>query len=165
MLKIKPKYYAFSIVLFIIAILFFACTTTRSITKNNSDTTHTNKVDSGAVKKEVNQNKSENEWWREYLLLQKPVVNEKTTEKLLQPIYNNQPILIREGGKSSNENYNLRYDSGWKKENDSLKSMITTLVKNTKTEVLSFWQIVGLSVCCSLLVAVVIFFLFKFRIL
>lgn len=141
---------------FILIVLLSSCKVSRQVSKTQTDSLHVNKIDSGQVKKEISQSKSENEWWREYLLTNKPEPSERT----LQPIYNTQPILIREGGKSSNENYNLKIDSSWKKESDSLKVKIMELEKKSKTTVLNFWQILGIAIGASL----IIFILSKLKI-
>ncbi len=147
-----------------ILLITSGCTTTKNSSQFKADTANVKKLDSGAVKKEVATSKNESEWWREYLYPQQPV--KETTEKVLQPIYNNttQPILIREGGRQSNENSHLKYDSGWKKELDSLKATVATSNKSSKTQVLSFWQIIGLGAGGGLAILIISKITSKFKI-
>jgi hypothetical protein len=147
-----------------ILLITTGCNVTKKSNSYKSDTANVKKADSGSVKKEVATSKNESEWWREYLYPPQPV--KETTEKILQPIYNNttQPIIIREGGRQSNESNSLKYDSTWKKELDSLKATITTSNKQSKTQVLSFWQMIGLGIGGGLFVAILSKITSKFKI-
>ncbi len=165
--------YFWKLIAAIIGIIIFAvvgtillitsgCTTTKKSSQFKADTANVKRLDSGAVKKEVATSKNENEWWREYLYPQQPV--KETTEKILQPIYNTQPVIIREGGRQSNENSHLKYDSGWKKELDSLKATVATSNKSSKIQVFSFWQIIGLGAGGGLVILIISKITSKFKI-
>ncbi len=109
--------------------LLQSCKVNRHVTKISADTTHVVKQDSGTVSKKESGATEAQTWFKDTY-----ISNDTTIYK----------TIIKEGGTINKNNYYKSTDSSWKKSIDSLKVVMQSIDKKSKTSVLSFWQILGL---------------------
>lgn len=157
----RPYLIAFAliIILLIITFLLSGCKVTKQSSSAKTDSTQVNKLDSGNVNKTTNTDYKKDDWWKETIVF--PVAKDCTINN---NYYTNPTTIIREGGSQTKIIDNTRYDSGWQKKYDSLQVKTQLKESSKKTEVLSFWQIVGIGLACSLVVGVLMAFIPKFKI-
>ncbi len=147
------------IILLIINFVLSGCRVTKQNNRAKTDSTQVNKLDSGNLKKTTNTDYKKDDWWKETIVF--PTAKDCTVN---HNYYTNPTTIIREGGSQTKVIDNTRYDSGWQKRYDSLQVKTQLKESTKKTEVLSFWQIAGIGLSCSLVVGVLLNFISKFKI-
>lgn len=136
--------------IFIILIIFAgvaiailtSCKTTWQVSKEKKDSVSIVKVDSGTVKVVEASKEDAATWFRDTYTMQ-PINNDTT-------INHYYTTVIKEGGTISNKSNYKSNDSSWRNSYDSMKVVLQNIDKKSKTQILSFWQILGIAAGCSI---------------
>jgi|SRR6185312_4371281 len=159
------KYYSVLIFLIILGVflgllmLTSSCNVSKAKKTLSVDSTHVNKVDSGSVKKSTATDKTTADWERQVLIFKDTTINHYSTSQ--SPVdYNRLAAVINEKGNYQRDRQSTGYDSSWKQQIDSLKTVIKESQKDKTEKSFSFWQIIGIAAGISL----VFFIIGKFKI-
>ena len=157
----QGRLFSLLVLILICIVMFFStgCEVLKHKQSSSGDTTAVHKNEMADVHKSTNDKESESEWWKETLIYGQ---HKDTVEKYLQPINNYLPaqptMIIREGGKQKEESHSMNYDSMFRAQMDSMQAKFLKSSSSKETQVLSFWQLIGIA--CS--GAVLMFILQKF---
>ena len=147
----RKNHYRRFITLLFITLFLYSCDITKAKKSYTNIVDSTHRVDSGNVSvSSVSQNGSE-KWSREVFIFD-------TTIKVYQPT-----VYIRESGQKQSESKYNNYDSSWKNAFDSLNNKISNSSKNTETNILNAWQIIAISLGCSLIIGLIIIIFIKLK--
>lgn len=170
----KPVTIAVGIVVFIFllmvgcSIVFSSCTSMKKSHKVTSDSTQVRKEESGSVSKNGGESLVTHDWYKDTYLYPSTSLPagpgqitfpQGTTMSLtpinlsgsvdtvkLQSIYNTQPIaIIREGGNFKDQRSWYNWDSAFQAKLDSISVRFSEKKKSSSTQVLSFWQLLGIA--------------------
>ena len=135
-----------------------SCTHSRKSSSSTANDTQVKKADSGTVSKSSSTSSNENTWFKEWIAMGGRTDSFVSKEVQLQPIYHNttQPVLIyREGGTNKTAQSQFNQDSAWKAYIDSTNRNKTAAQSSNTTQVLSMWQIIGISFLISLALKII----------
>lgn len=125
------------LLLFAIITAFTGCTVTKAKQTASKDSTRTNIIDSGSIKKNTTTEKTTADWERQIVLYNRDTTIEHyiySGTKAAPPLdYSRLAAVINERGNYQQEKQIIIYDSSWKKAFDSLSVVIKQSTKN-KTE-------------------------------
>jgi len=131
----KPFYYSFLsfLVVLFIGLVVLMCTSSCNITKGKKtlsvDSTRTNKVDSGSVKKSQSTEKTTGGYERQTLIYYRDTgISSKPSPSAFD--YSRLAAVISERGNYQQEKQKNTSDSSWKRSYDSLKLMFKESLKN-----------------------------------
>lgn len=140
-----------ALVVFIVLCLIGAmssCSFSREATEKKQNNSRVLKADSTVVNKSESKQTNENSWFREWIMLGGGKDSFVSKEIQLQPIYNTQPIMYREGGTVKQESWQFNQDSFAHALLDSINKDKSTTVTETKAEAFGFWHLIGLGAVC-----------------
>lgn len=118
-----------------------SCSVLKSKQQKQSDTAHVHNIDSGAIKKNTNSEKNTSDWERQIV-----IYNRDTTINNYIATNAKPAVVVYERGSNQQEKQGYNYDSVWNKKLDSLQVIFKESTKQKKEQVLSIWQIIGISV-------------------